>query len=205
VSSPREIFPGVFHWTALHPRIGTEVSSYYVAPDRTLIDPLEPDEGLDWWRERGERPELVLLTNRHHLRHSERFAEAFGPPIRCNQHGLHEFQGGPAVESFGFGERLTAAITAHEVGTICDEETALHIEVDRCALSVADGIVNYGGIRFVPDALLGDDPEGVKRGLVDAYGRLLELDFEHLLFAHGDPIVADGRRALEDWVESRRA
>jgi hypothetical protein len=97
----QEIAPGVFHWTALHPRIKVEVSSYFVAPARALIDPMEPAEGLGWFRAAGE-PERIVLTNRHHYRDSDRFREAFGCPVLCSKPGLHEFEGGPEVEGFEF-------------------------------------------------------------------------------------------------------
>jgi hypothetical protein len=44
----REIGPGIHHWTAVHPKIQIEVSSYYLEPAAALIDPLEPPEGIEW-------------------------------------------------------------------------------------------------------------------------------------------------------------
>ena len=41
-----------------------------------------------------------------------------------------------------------------------------------------------------------DDPEETKAGLRKAYRRLLDLDFDHLLLAHGDPVVTSGKEAL---------
>ena len=45
-----------------------------------------------------------------------------------------------------------------------------------------------------------DDPEQTKAGLRGAYGRLLELDFDLLLLAHGDPVVSGGNAALRAFV-----
>ena len=72
-----EIAPGVWHWTAFHERIRQDVHSHFLARPRALLDPMLPDEGLDWF-EGERRPERILLTNRHHYRHSARFVEAFG-------------------------------------------------------------------------------------------------------------------------------
>ena len=48
-----------------------------------------------------------------------------------------------------------------------------------------------------------DDPENTKRGLLTAISRALaELEFDHVLLAHGDPIIGGGRAALEDLVGS---
>ena len=46
-----EIAPGLWHWTARHPRIRSDVSSYYLAGPRILIDPLLPSAGLGWFLE----------------------------------------------------------------------------------------------------------------------------------------------------------
>ena len=58
---------------------------------------------------------------------------------------------------------------------------------------------------FVPDRLMGEDPEGVKSGLLEALERLLEQDFEHLLFAHGEPIIGGAKAALKAFVEQAKS
>ena len=195
-----EIAEGLFHWEAVHPRINTKVSSYYVEDARTLIDPMLPDAGVEWFRSRG-RPERIVLTNRHHYRESDALRREFGCPVLCNEAGLHEFEDGPEVEGFRFGDQLAPGITALEVGALCREETALHIEVGGGTLSFADALINYGELRFVSDRLLGDDPEAVKRGIHESLGALLERDFDNLLFAHGEPLVGGGGAALREFVE----
>lgn len=200
-----EILPGVFHWTRFHKRIGQPVSSYYVADlggGPTVVDPMLPDEGLDWFRGR-EAPARIVLTNRHHYRHSGRIVEEFGCPVLCERSGLHEFEGGPDVDGFEFGDELAPGVTAHEVGSICSEDAALHILAGESALAFADAVIHTGTGEpgFVPDFLIGDDPEGVKRGVRAAVRRLLELDFDHLLFAHGKPIVGGGKAALRRFAE----
>ncbi len=198
-----EIFNGVHHWTALHKGIGTEVHSYYVPESLALIDPMEPAEGLDWFEEHG-RPERILLTNRHHYRDSGRFADRFGCRVLCHRAGLHEFEGGAAVDPFAFGDEVAPGITAEEVAAITPEETALYVERADGALSFADGLIRHdrGALGFVPDSLLGDDPEGVKDGLRTSFRRLLELHFDNLLFAHGPPLVGGGKQALREFLDS---
>ena len=41
-----------------------------------------------------------------------------------------------------------------------------------------------------------DNPEETKAGLRDAYRRVLDLDFDLLLLAHGDPMITSGKEAL---------
>ena len=142
-----------------------------------------------------------MLSNRHHLRHAPELAERFGCPILCHEAGLHEFEGGPAVEGFAFGERLAEDVVALEMDAICPEDTVLRIEHGGGALLFADSLIHYGHVGFVSDRLIGEDPEGVKRKIRERSARLLHERFEHLLFAHGDPLLDDGREALLGVVE----
>jgi len=204
----QEVLPGVFAWTARHPRIGVEVSSYWLEEPGVLLDPLVPEpEGLDWFAARTHDPVAVLLSNRHHSRHAQLFAERFGCPVYCNREGLHEFAAGAGVRGFEIGELLPGGIRACEVDAICPDETALHLPEQR-ALLFADGVVRggphgqEGPLGFVPDSLM-DDPPATKRGLLEAFARLLaELDFDHVLLAHGGPVIGDGRELLADLVDS---
>lgn len=204
-----EVLPGIHHWTARHPRIGIVVSSYWIDAAGVLVDPLVPPEGLDWFADRTP-PTAILLSNRHHLRESERFAERFGCSIHCNKAGLHEFAdgvGGFQVRGFEIGERLPGGVIACEMDAICPDDTALHLPEHR-ALVLADGVVRggpaggEGPLGFVPDSLM-DDPAATKRGLLAACSRLLaELEFDHLLLAHGGPVIGEGRALLADMVDS---
>lgn len=191
-----EIAPGIWHWTSTHPRWGIVVHSYHLPEERVALDPMADDEVLARLEELGA-PEHVLLTNRHHYRSSGLLAERFGATVHCMREGLHEFGDGQQVEPFDFGDELPGGIVAHRVGAICPDETALHVP-ERRALALADGAIRAepgGALGFVPDHLM-DDPEQTKEGLRAAYRQLSELDFDHLLLAHGEPFVGDGRQAL---------
>lgn len=189
-----EVLPGVFHWKAVHPRIGVEVGCHFVAGSGTAIDPLPPAEGIEWFDDRGVQ--RVVLSNRHHLRHAPALAERFGCPILCHEAGLHEFEDGPPVEGFAFGERLADDVVALEMDAICPEDTVLRIDAGGGALLFADSLINYGGLGFVSDQHLGDNPETVKRLIREKASALIGEDFDHLLFAHGDPLIGGGREAL---------
>jgi hypothetical protein len=201
----REVLSGVHHWTAIHPKIRLPVDSYYIEPARVVLDPMVPREGLEWFGARAV-PSQVVLTNRHHLRHSQRYVQAFGCPIRCSEFGLHEFGRGPDVEGFAFGEELAPGVTAHQLGAICPDDTVLHIQTaEGGALAFADGLTRPRGgeLSFVPGFLMGNDAATVRVELRASLRRLLELDFDHLLFAHGDPLIGGGKAALRDFLADR--
>jgi hypothetical protein len=191
-----EIQPGLMHWTAFRDTIGQDVHSYFHVPSGTLIDPMEPLGGLE---SLPRRPERIVLTNRHHFRDSDRF----DCPVLCHEAGLHEFSGG--VEGFAWGDELAPGVTAHEVGVLCPEETALHV---GDALAFADAIIRgrHGELGFVPDWLLGDDPQAVREGLRERFRALAEeVDFDALLLAHGEPVTTGGRSALRTFADAPTA
>jgi len=192
------VAPGLWHWAVPHEHMGIEVSSYYLERERVLLDPMIPPAGIEWFEDVGA-PEHVLLTNRHHDRQAWKLRDAFGCTVHCVRSGLHELQGRGDVEAFDFGDELPGGAVAYEVDAICPDETALYVPAMR-ALACADGVVRFGGeeLRFVPDAYM-DEPELTKAALREAYGRLLELDFDLLLLAHGGPVV-DGKNALRAFV-----
>ncbi len=110
------------------------------------------------------------------------------------------------MRGFRPGDELAPGVVAQQVGVLCPDESAIHIAHGPGALAVADGVIRAhddGGLGFVPDHLLGDDPQAVKSGLAQAYLRLAEeLEFETLLLAHGAPVVGTGREALRAFAEA---
>jgi hypothetical protein len=206
----QEILPGLYHWTAVHPRIYSEVSCYWLHAPGVAIDLLEPpDVGLDWFATAAQLPTAVLLSNRHHSRDAARFAQRFSCPVLCNRAGLHEFADGElAVQGFDVGQRLPGEVLACEMDAICPDDTALYLPAQR-ALLFADGVVRGGPpggdgpLGWVPDSLM-DDPSHTRAGLLASCRRLLadpQLDFQHLLLAHGGPVLEEGRALLQDLVD----
>lgn len=185
-----------------------EVSSYWLDRAGVLFDPLVPrEEGLDWFEARPARPGVVLLSNRHHYREADRFASRYGCEVRCNRAGMQEFEDSRSVRPFDLGDELPGGVLACEMGAICEDDTALYVREAR-TLVIADGVVKGGPhgaeglLGFVPDRLM-DDPVATKRGLLASCERLLsELDFEHLLLAHGGPVIGGGHEALRELVDS---
>jgi hypothetical protein len=206
-----EVLDGVLHWTTFHEGIGQPVHSHFYVEGGVLFDPRVPDPGgLDEVAVHG-RPECVALSNRHHLRDSAAFAERFDCTIKAHRAGLHAFRGedDPDVVPFDFGDRVAPGVTALEVGALTPEDTAFHIAAGPGVLLFADGVIrgDDGALAYVPDALMGDDPAGVRRGLTAALSALAAReDFDALLFAHGAPVAGGGRELLTTFVgEQQRA
>jgi hypothetical protein len=188
-----ELTPEIRHWSAVHPNIGWVVSSYWLPGIGVLLDPLEvPDEVED--------VEEIVLSNRHHRRSAFEARERFGAVVRVPRLGLHEFEGDP-VEPYDFGEPLVGgAITAHQVTELWPDDGALHIPSLE-ALAIADTVLsNNRRLEFAPDVCFGDR-DAEQRSIRAGLARLAaQLDFRHLLLAHGPPVPGQGRERLREFA-----
>lgn len=99
--------------------IGQDVHSCYIAVSdaAVLIDPKLPKERLGWFK-KHKPPKHIYLTNRHHYRHSGRFADYYSTKVWCHREGLHEFTKGEKVEAFNHGDELPGGILALEVAVV---------------------------------------------------------------------------------------
>lgn len=197
----QEIAPGLFHWSAHHENLGIDVHSHWLPEQRVVLDPMGPPSELEDLGE-DQAPEHAVLSCRHHWRHCSEWVERYGVIVHASRPGMDEFAGDQPVTPFDFGDEI-AGVETVEVGAISPDETALHVPALR-ALCLGDAAVRIDAddpLSFVPDDLIGDDPEAVKHGLRTALGTLLDLEFEHLLLAHGPPIPGEGKEALRRFVE----
>jgi Metallo-beta-lactamase superfamily len=200
------LLPSLFHWTAFRDTIGMDVHSYYHEASGTVLDPMVPLQGLEAFE--GRRVERLVLTNRHHYRQAGEYAERFGCPVLCHEAGLHAFRDGRQVQGFAWGDELAPGVRALEVGVLCPEESAIHLDGSGGALAFADAVIRgrHGELGFVPDELLGDDAQAIRTGLREAFARLArDEEFDALLLAHGQPMRSSGRSALRTFAESPTA
>jgi hypothetical protein len=198
----RKIIPGIHHWKTWYEEIGSDVHSFYLAQidPGAVIDPRVPQEGLSWF-EGHRRPENAFLTNRLHFRDVSAFTGAFSTAVWCHQAGLHEFSRADGVRGFAHGELLPGGLQALKVGAICPEETAYFLPSAGGVIFLGDAVMRFNeDLTFPPDELLGDDPKGVKKGLKESLGALLDLEFDHLLFAHGEPLIGGARQELKKFL-----
>jgi hypothetical protein len=197
-----EILPGLVQWSTFHEGIGQPVHSAFALRSGTLIDPMEPTGGAEALAALAT-PRRIVLTNRHHYRHSDRFVAVFGCPVHCHEAGLAHFADGPEVHGFAFDEQLADDLRALELGAICAEETTLLVEAADGVLCFGDGLTRApdGGLAYMPDRLLGDEPMRVRAGLSRSLQRMFEEDFDALLFAHAPPVLDGGRALLSEFLE----
>ena len=196
---------GLRAWTAEHPNLGQAVSSYALVDEGVLFNPLLPDgdpsvlDGID--------VTAIVMTNRHHTRDVDALAGEHGVQVWAPEVGLSDLSDFSAtVVGYVDGDELPGGTSAIEVGVLSPDEFAVSVPRFR-ALAVADGVRREGDgeLKAMPDDLLGDDPDAVRRGLGERFARLCdEVEFDHLLLAHGLPVIGDGREALARFAASVR-
>src|SRR5947208_16799280 len=114
----RELRAGLFHWTTFHEGIGAPVSSYYVEPAGALIDARVPDEGIEPAFSGRATPQQVIATIGLHMRHADRFAEAFGCRVRAPAEARDRLGDDAKFEPYGDGDERAAGSTVTQVGVI---------------------------------------------------------------------------------------
>jgi hypothetical protein len=194
-----EIAPGIWHWTAHRESIGADVQSYWIEPAGLVLDPMiPPDVGLEWWDDRDRKPEQIVLTIGLHWRETTAFVDRFGARVRAHEAALPRWKDAGDddrdAEPFTGGDEIAPGVEAVDVGAIAPDEAALFISHGEGTVAAADSIVRWepgDPLGFVPDNLMGDDPEEVKRGIRESFGKLLERDWKHLIMAHGAPGTKD--------------
>jgi glyoxylase-like metal-dependent hydrolase (beta-lactamase superfamily II) len=178
-----ELAPGLWRWTAPHPdwKDGNTWERdvgcvYYEAADATvLIDPLVPPErerffeALDRDVERRGLPVAILLTTPWHERSTGELTERYGA-------GSSPPAGAEAV------------LALPEV-----EETLWWLPAQR-TLVAGDVLIGAPDGVNVQYGLEGEtSPTAIRTAL----RALLDLPVERVLVSHGEPVLEDGRAALE--------
>ena len=186
-----ELAPGLWRWTALHPdwKDGEgweqEVGCvYYEAAGATaLIDPLVPAErerfleALDRDVERRGLPVTILVT--------------------CK---WHERSAGELKERYGADDAPPAGV--EPVLVLPDIEETLWWLPEHRTLVAGDVIVGApDGVSVCPGSWL--EGEAWPASIPAALQPLLDLPVERVLVSHGDPVLENGRAALERALELR--
>jgi len=185
----RRLADGLWRWTASHPNaanwpdwgppVPPEVGCvYYEAPDAVvLLDPLLPaDEEeaflayLDRDVERLGLPVSILLTAAWHERSAAILRERYGADDRVPENvEVYPVEGAPE-------EQLAYFIGPHSALVVAE-------------IFAGDG---RGGLAVVPSPAL-EDRAALERSL----RKIAELPVELVLVSHGEPVLSDGRAAIE--------
>jgi glyoxylase-like metal-dependent hydrolase (beta-lactamase superfamily II) len=210
-----EIAPGLWRWTTRHPEWTPDEGGddgwdpevgcvYYEAADAVvLVDPLVPADVAErerFWRSLDrdvaalDRPIAILLTVFWHERSAAELALRY-PRTSVWAHT-------PAIERlevrvtnpFAVGDPLPAGLQAFDAKR---RDEVVYWMPEHSTLVAGDVLLgdHYRGVRVCPDSWL---PDGVTSNEFRASLRpLLELPVERVLVSHGEPVLENGRDALD--------
>jgi glyoxylase-like metal-dependent hydrolase (beta-lactamase superfamily II) len=195
----RDVAPGLWLWRQTHPdwepgnAWEPPVSSFCVESrgEVLVLDPLAPQDDSVWERLDARPPTVAVVLKPDHVRDVDLFvrrygARAFGP-IRYFKSSIPETDLTEVLPD----DELPGGLLALD-----DErgrhETPLYLPEQR-ALVFADGLTAPEGVLRVWHA------RRYAQRVLPALRAMLELQFEHVLVSHGEPVHdrAEFERALE--------
>ena len=192
-----EVLDGVYVWSVSDDRLGGAPSSSVAvredADHVVVINPLRLAEPrLD---ELGH-VSAVILTGPSHARASEHYREGYGAAVWAP--AAAQLEGIEPDETFAEGNELPGGLRVVSLAGPSEAECAFLLERGPGVLIVGDAVVNaqgLGGLGVLPEP---HNPN-VSRTR-QSCRKLLDLDFDVMLFAHGDPIRSGARERLREML-----
>ena len=195
-----EIVPDIFTWAWFSEPHGYNFNGYLVrhAEDNLCIDPVSPgDEFLaNIARMSVAR---ILLTNRNHSRAANVVRERTGARtlIHADDAAHARSQGAVVDGDLSIGAKI-GPLTIVAVPGKSPGEVALHWP-ERSLLIVGDAVIGNppGSCGLLREKVM-DDPARLRQSV----RKLLDLDFDTLLFGDGTSILRDANLRLKELVDT---
>jgi hypothetical protein len=207
---------GLWRWTARHREwhpgeFGAEVACFAAEAGDTmlLIDPLLPED------EQAASSVLntidgalagrlaILITIPYHARSSEELWRRYRDEAETTIHGhraaANRLDDRSAFREIEPGVPLPAGVTAHTIGKPRRYEMPLHLPSHE-ALAFGDAVVEHDGALRVwaTDKVDAKVERFYRERFNPSLEPLLELPFDSVLPTHGQPILTNGKRALQE-------
>lgn len=178
------VAPGLRRWTAWHPEWKQEVASLALETDDglVLIDPLEPPADL-------RRADHVLVTVYWHGRSTKELAATHVWASTRSAQPLRN-RGIRVTDVFRAGDELPGGIQALQTARAAE---VVYWLPEQRALAVGDVLLG-SPLRLCPESWLGKPTHDDLRASLRP---VLDLPVERVLVSHGEPVLRDGRAALE--------
>jgi len=181
-------------WSVYEASIRTDLTSNALLTSEGwwIVDPSAATEELLSQFSSGKPVLGILLTNENH----ERAAFSLGQRLGYAVHA-HEATLGLMEQNSDFffrdGDLLKGGVRVLHLPGASAGETAFYDPFHRIII-VGDALIHLKetGFTVLPDKYC-RDPVGAKRSLV----RLLDLEFELMAFAHGEPLTRDPKQKLQ--------
>jgi hypothetical protein len=217
----QKLSDGLWRWTARHPEwhpgeFGAEVACFAAqAGDTTLlIGPLLSEDRaaagrvLDALDAALQNRVAILITIPYHVRSSEELWRRYRDRAETTIHGhraaANRLDDKSAFREIEPGQPLPGGATAHRIGKPRRYEMPLHLP-SHDALVFGDAVVEVeGALRVWSTDKLDAKVERFHRERFNpSLEPLLDLPFDAVLVAHGQPILKGGKAALKDALRDK--
>jgi glyoxylase-like metal-dependent hydrolase (beta-lactamase superfamily II) len=197
-----EILPRIFTWGSTYEDRPWDLNGYALALDggTILIDPPAPGPA-DWPKFEALKPiSRIILTNRDHIRDAELFRQRFGARLIACAEELKQFAPVVIDEMVREGDVIAGLLQVVHLPGKSPGEIALFLKREEGGvLFLGDAIIGNppGSLGLIPEQKL-DDPPLLRRSL----RKLLDYDFDALLFCDGKPLLHGGKQAVAEFVNA---
>ncbi|MBI3802654.1 MAG: hypothetical protein HY282_02700 [Nitrospirae bacterium] len=196
-----EIFPGIETWSWYSEEKKIHFNGYLVGQgkERVVIDP--PPMTIDDKQDLSiNGVKAVILTNRDHMREAMECRLLLNTKIWAPEADAAEMGSITVDHTYKDGELLPAGLKVVSISNgKSPGESALYLNQQGGIFIVGDALIgrNDGTVGLLPPDRYADVKKA-KEGL----RRLLEHDFEILLVGDGKPILKNGKKAVETFLNS---
>jgi glyoxylase-like metal-dependent hydrolase (beta-lactamase superfamily II) len=162
-----------------------------------LVDPVPLREELLQQLVGGYRVAGVFVTSANHCRAAGKFAEKLTAPIFAHQSTCTAC-GFPSLHEVKDGDSFVGNVRALGIEGAATGEMAIYHEDNGGTLIMGDALINFEpyGFTFLPRKYCANAKQ-MRRSL----RRLLDYEFERMLFAHGAPLIHSARKKLEGLLQ----
>jgi|SRR5579871_4360875 len=195
----REVAKNLHGWASFHSQWKVDFNSYALKTSEgvVLVDPLKLEpESVKQLEAIGE-PIAIFLTNAHHDRDADWFRKQYGIQVYAHEKAKADCDTKIDILLMD-GERLPGNLKAVHLPGSSAGETAFHSKISGGIVLVGDTLLNQRekGLSLLADAYLEDKKQTLK-----SLQKLLELEFNIVTFAHGDPIVQNAKNRITHFLK----
>jgi glyoxylase-like metal-dependent hydrolase (beta-lactamase superfamily II) len=195
----REVVKRLYGWSSFHVQWKVDFNSYALkTPDGVVfIDPLKPEPDVLKELEGLGEPIGVFLTNEHHDRDADWFRKQYGIQIYAHEKAKADCDTKIDVLVLD-GERLPGGVRAIYLPGSSVSETAFYTKLSGGIVFMGDALLNPGnkGLKLLPEPYIEDRKQALK-----SLPKLLDLSFQTITFAHGDPIVENAKKEITNFLK----
>ncbi len=188
------ISPTLLSWTIYSPEVHTDLTSslFLTSEGWWVIDPAEISKEV-FESSLEKKPILgILLTNENHSRTAFALAKNLACFVYAHEATLGRMDHDPDC-FFKDNEILKGDLKVIHIPGATAGESCFYDKNQRL-VAVGDALINLKktGFAFLPDQYCQDTVQSKK-----ALRRLLDLEFDCMTFAHGEPLTLNARSRLQ--------